>query len=157
MMLSDSRNRYGDGRKSSQSHESEIVFRAAGLSVVEAVDVHVHFLNFLGAVIERACRVDSGCDGDDHFRCQHRAVAALGLTPNSLIKDMKTFGFIFECLCARDLKVYSAPLGTELNYYHDRYNLEADFVLHVADGRYALIECKLGSNDIEEGAEHLIA
>lgn len=69
--------RYGDGRKSSQSHKSEIVFRAAGLSVVEAVDVHVHFLNFLGAVIERVCRVDSGCDGDDHFRCQHRAVAAL--------------------------------------------------------------------------------
>lgn len=84
------------------------------------------------------------------------AVAALGLTPSSLIKDMKTFGFIFECLCARDLKAYSAPLGTELNYYHDRYDLEADFVLHIADGRYALIECKLGSNDIEEGAEHLI-
>lgn len=84
------------------------------------------------------------------------AVAALGLTPNSLIKDMRTFGFIFECLCARDLKVYSSQLGTELNYYHDRYDLEADFVLHIADGRYALIECKLGSNDIEEGAEHLI-
>ena len=48
---------------SSQSHESEVVFRAADLSVVEAVDVHVHFLNFLGAVIERVCRVDSGCDG----------------------------------------------------------------------------------------------
>jgi len=84
------------------------------------------------------------------------AVAALGLTPDGLIKDMKTFGFIFECLCARDLKVCSAQLGTELNYYHDRYDLEADFVLHIADGRYALIECKLGSNDIEEGAEHLI-
>lgn len=69
--------RYEDGRKSSQTHESEIVFRAAGLSVVEAVDVHVHFLNFLGAVIERVCRVDSGCDGDDHFGRQHRAVAAL--------------------------------------------------------------------------------
>lgn len=62
---------------SSQSHESEIVFRAAGFSIVEAVDVHVHFLNFLGAVIERVCRVDSGCDGDDHFGRQHRAVAAL--------------------------------------------------------------------------------
>lgn len=76
-MLSDSRNRYVDGRKSSQSHESEIVFCAVGFLVVEAVDVHVHFLNFLGAVIERICRVDSGCDGDDHFGCQHRAVAAL--------------------------------------------------------------------------------
>lgn len=69
--------RYEDGRKALQTHESEIVFRAAGLSVVEAVDVHVHFLNFLGTVIGRVCRVDSGYDGDDHFGCQHRAVAAL--------------------------------------------------------------------------------
>ena len=84
--------RYGGGRKSSQSHESEIVFRTTSLSVVEAVDVHVHFLNFLGAVIERVCRVDSGCDGDDHFRCQHRAVAALdalGCDAEKPIKDIE--------------------------------------------------------------------
>ena len=76
-MLSDNQSQYVGGRKSSQSHESEIVFRAAGFSIVEAVDVHVHFLNFPGTVIERVCRVDSRCDGDDHFGCQHRAVAAL--------------------------------------------------------------------------------
>ncbi len=84
------------------------------------------------------------------------AVAALGLSPDTLIRDMKTFGFIFENLCARDLKAYSYGIGGELNYYHDRYDLEADFVLHIEDGRYALIECKLGSQDIEEGAQHLL-
>ncbi len=84
------------------------------------------------------------------------AVAALGLSPNRLITDMLSFGFIFECLCARDLKAYSMQMGTELHYYHDRYGLESDFVLHIEDGRYALIECKLGSRDIEEGVAHLL-
>lgn len=84
------------------------------------------------------------------------AVAALRLTPEYLQTDLKTFGFIFECLCIRDLKVYSQALGGELSYYHDRYDLEADAVLHLADGRYALIEFKLGSREIEEGATHLL-
>ncbi len=84
------------------------------------------------------------------------AVAALGASPTSLELDMKTFGFIYECLCMRDLKAYSQPLGSRLSYYHDRYGLEADAVLHLDDGRYALIECKLGSRDIEEGARHLL-
>ncbi len=84
------------------------------------------------------------------------AVAALGLTPEYLEKDLKTFGFIFECMCIRDLKVYSQALGGKVSYYHDRYDLEADAVLHIGDGRYALIEFKLGSAEIEEGAKHLL-
>jgi len=84
------------------------------------------------------------------------AVAALGLTPASLLLDMQTFGFLFECLCARDMRAYSQQLGGTVSYYHDRYGLEADFVLHLDDGRYALIECKLGSKDIEDGARHLL-
>ena len=84
------------------------------------------------------------------------AVAAMGLTPEYLETDLKTFGFLFECLCIRDLKVYSQALGGKLSYYHDRYDLEADAVLHLDDGRYALIEFKLGSREIEEGAEHLL-
>jgi hypothetical protein len=47
-------------------------------------------------------------------------------------------------------------MGGRLSYYHDRLGLEADAVLHLSDGRYALIECKLGSRDIEEGAKHLL-
>lgn len=84
------------------------------------------------------------------------AVAALGLSPDYLEKDLKTFGFIFECMCIRDLKIYSQALKGKVSYYHDRYDLEADAVLHIGDGRYALIEFKLGSAEIEEGAKHLL-
>lgn len=84
------------------------------------------------------------------------AVAALGLSPQNLELDLNTFGFIFECLCMRDLRAYSQTLGGHLSYYHDKYGLEADAVLHLDDGRYALIECKLGSRDIDEGAKHLL-
>jgi hypothetical protein len=84
------------------------------------------------------------------------AVALLGLTPESLSVQLKTFGFIFEQLCVRDMKAYTQSLYSSVSYYHDRYGLEADFVLHLEDGRYALIECKLGSNEIEDGAAHLL-
>ena len=84
------------------------------------------------------------------------SVAAMGLTPEYFQTDLKTFGFIFECLCIRDLKVYSQALGGKLSYYHDRYDLEADAVLHLSDGRFALIEFKLGSREIEDGANHLL-
>lgn len=84
------------------------------------------------------------------------AVAALGLTPEALMVQLNTFGFIFEQMCIRDLKAYTMDIDHHVSYYHDRYNLEADWVLHLGDGRYALLECKLGSGDIEEGAAHLV-
>jgi len=84
------------------------------------------------------------------------AIAVLGLTPESLQTQLKTFGFIFEQMCIRDLKAYSYGFFSSVGYYRDRYGLESDVVLHLGDGRYALIECKLGSNEIEEGAQHLI-
>ena len=84
------------------------------------------------------------------------AVSAMGLTPDYFETDLKTFGFIFECLCIRDLKIYSQALGGRISYYHDRYDLEADAVLHLDNGKYALIEFKLGSREIENGAKHLL-
>ena len=84
------------------------------------------------------------------------AVAALGLTPQMLEMDLKTFGFIFETMCIRDLKAYSQSIRGSLAYYHDRYDLETDAVLRIANGQFALIEFKLGSSEIEEGAQHLI-
>ena len=84
------------------------------------------------------------------------AVAALGLTPEALMVQLNTFGFIFEQMCIRDLKAYTMDIDHHVSYYHDRYNLEADWVLHLGDGRYALLECKLGSGEIEEGAAHLV-
>lgn len=83
------------------------------------------------------------------------AVAALGLSPEYFNTDFKTLGFLFESLCIRDLKIYSSTLDGRMSYYHDRHELEADGVLHLNDGRYALLEFKLGSKEIEEGAQHL--
>lgn len=84
------------------------------------------------------------------------AVAALGLTPEALMVQLNTFGFIFEQMCIRDLKAYTIDIERHLSYYHDRYDLEADWVLHLSDGRYAVMECKLGSKEIEDGAGHLV-
>lgn len=83
------------------------------------------------------------------------AAAALGISPEYFVRDYKTLGFLFESLCIRDLKIYSSASGGIVSYYHDRYGLEADAVLHLDDGRYALIEIKLGQSEVDEGAKHL--
>ncbi len=83
------------------------------------------------------------------------AVAALGLSPKCFNTDFKTLGFLFESLCLRDLSAYSSRARGAVSYYRDRYGLEADAVLHLEDGRYALIEIKLGAHEIEDGARHL--
>ena len=84
------------------------------------------------------------------------AAAALGLSPAAFATDLKTFGFFFENLAIRDLRVYSSALDGTVSHYRDRYGLEADAVLHLEDGRYALVEVKLGGRKIEEGAAHLV-
>ena len=84
------------------------------------------------------------------------AAAALGISPEYFNLDYKTLGFLFESLVIRDLKIYSSEYGGTVSYYRDRYGLEADAVLHLEDGRYALIEIKLGQNEVDEGASHLL-
>lgn len=83
------------------------------------------------------------------------AAAALGVSPEYFSKDYKTLGFLFECLCIRDLKIYSSTYNGQMSYYHDRFGLEADGVLNLDDGRFALIEFKLGQSEVDEGAAHL--
>ena len=84
------------------------------------------------------------------------AVASLNLTPEKLLKDFETFGFIFENLCIRDLLVYSSSVNGEVLYYNDDSGLEADCIIYLSDGRYALIEFKLGNREIDKGAENLL-
>ena len=84
------------------------------------------------------------------------AVAALGLGPNDLINDLRTFGFLFETLCIRDLRVFADSLGGNVYHYRDKDGLECDAVVHLRNGKYGLIEIKLGGDSlIEEGAENL--
>ncbi len=83
------------------------------------------------------------------------AIAALGVNPEYFYTDLKSFGFLFECLAIRDLKVYSSSMDGSISYYRDSYGLEADAVLHLNDGRYALVEFKLGASGIDAGKKHL--
>ena len=84
------------------------------------------------------------------------AVAALGSTPEELILDVKTFGLLFENLANRDLNVYVNSIGGYLNHYRDRFGLECDNVIHFHNGKYALVEVKLGGSRIKQSEEHLL-
>ena len=82
--------------------------------------------------------------------------AILGLGPNDLINDLNTMGLMFESLCIRDLRVYADALNGQVFHFRDKYGLECDAVIHLRDGRYGLIEIKLGGDRlIEEGAKNL--
>ena len=84
------------------------------------------------------------------------ATSALGLGPNDLLNDLKTFGFLFETLAVRDLRVFSDALNGKVYHYRDKDGLECDAVIHLRNGKYGLIEIKLGGDKlIEEGARSL--
>ncbi len=84
------------------------------------------------------------------------AVAALGIGPDDLINDLKTFGFLFEALCVRDLRVFADALNGTVYHYRDKDGQECDAVIHLRNGKYGLIEIKLGGDRlIEEGAKSL--
>lgn len=84
------------------------------------------------------------------------ATAALGMGPKDLINDMETFGFIFETLAIRDLRVYADALDGKVYHYRDKNNLECDAVIHLRNGSYGLVEVKVGGTEpIREGAESL--
>ena len=84
------------------------------------------------------------------------AVASLGLGPEDLIGDLRTFGFLFETLCARDLRIYAESLNGDVYHYRDKDGQECDAVLHLRNGKYGLVEIKLGGEKaIEEGAKTL--
>lgn len=84
------------------------------------------------------------------------AVAALGLGPNDLINDLNTMGLFFETLCVRDLRVFADALDGQIYHFRDKNGLECDAVIHLRNGKFGLIEVKLGGEKlIEEGATTL--
>ena len=86
------------------------------------------------------------------------ATASLGLGPEDLINDLNTMGLAFENLCIRDLRVYAQVIDGEIYHYRDKNGLECDAVVHLRNGKYGLIEIKLGGeNLIEEAVKTLSA
>ena len=84
------------------------------------------------------------------------ASAVLGIGPNDLINDLNTMGLLYETMCVRDLRVYAECIDGKVYHYRDRSGLECDSVIHLRNGKYGLIEIKIGGHSlIEEGARNL--
>ncbi len=84
------------------------------------------------------------------------AAAVMRLAPEQLLEDFNYFGFLFESLCDRDLRIYAEAIDGQVFHYRDASGLEADAVVCLNDGRWAAVEIKLGSREIEEAAVHLL-
>lgn len=84
------------------------------------------------------------------------AAAVMRLTPSRLLEDFNYFGFLFESLCDRDLRIYAEAIDGQVFHYRDGSGLEADAVIALNDGRWAAVEVKLGSKEIEDAAVHLL-
>lgn len=84
------------------------------------------------------------------------ASASLGLGPDDLLNDLNTFGLLFETMCVRDLRIFAESINGSVYHYRDNTGLECDAVVHLRNGKYGLIEIKLGGDSlIEEGAKTL--
>ena len=86
------------------------------------------------------------------------AAASLGIGPNALVRDLNTFGLLFETLCIRDLRVYATALDGSVSHYRDKNGLECDAVVHLRNGEYGLVEIKLGGETlINQGVRSLLS
>jgi predicted AAA+ superfamily ATPase len=91
-----------------------------------------------------------------HFTDPSIATASLRATPKRLLADFNTFGFLFESLCIRDLRIYAESIDGTVYHYRDKNNFEIDAVIQLADGRWGAIEIKMGSGYIESAADNLL-
>ncbi len=92
-----------------------------------------------------------------HLADPSLACAALKLTPDMLLNDLETLGFMFEALCERDLRIYAESFDASLYHYQDYNNKEIDAVIEMPNGTWAAFEIKLGANQIDAAAESLIS
>ena len=101
-------------------------------------------------------RANVGKNAKRHFTDPSLGCAILNITPEKLMNDLETFGFYFEALCERDLRIYAESIGAKLYHYRENdTGLEIDSIIEIADGEYGAIEIKLGSNQEEEAAKNL--
>lgn len=91
-----------------------------------------------------------------HFSDPSLACALLKATPQSLLGDLETLGFLFEALCERDLRIYAESFGGELYHYQDYRGKEIDAVIELSDGQWCAFEIKLGANQIDAAAKNLV-
>src|SRR5450759_211717 len=91
-----------------------------------------------------------------HFVDPSLAAAALGASPDRLLRDPETLGLLFESLVIRDLRIYGQAIGATVSHYRENTGAEADAVLQMRSGEWAAVEVKLGQGDIDKGARSLL-
>jgi len=91
-----------------------------------------------------------------HFVDPSIATAVLRTNPKGILADFTFFGFLFEALCTRDIRIYAQAIDGDVFHYRDKSGLEADLIVRLRDGRWAAIEVKLGTKQIEEAAKNLL-
>lgn len=91
-----------------------------------------------------------------HFVDPSIATSVMRTSPAGILKDFEYFGFLFEALCTRDIRVYAQANDGDVFHYRDKSGLESDLIVRLRDGRWAAIEVKLGNKQIEEAAENLL-
>lgn len=136
----------------------------------ELIESRITITDYLD-VLERLHIIENQDAYNENYRSKNRigkspkrhltdpslACAALNLTADKLIKDLNTFGFMFESLVERDLRIYIEYLGGRLYHFRDNVTgLEVDSILEFSDGEYAAIEIKLGYNKIAEAKKELL-
>jgi len=92
-----------------------------------------------------------------HFVDPSIATAVMRTNPEGILTDFEYFGFLFEALCTRDIRIYAQANDGDVFHYRDKSGLEADLIVRLRDGRWAAIEVKLGQKQIEEAAKNLLA
>lgn len=90
-----------------------------------------------------------------YFADPSLAAAALGASPDTLLKDMPTLGMLYEALCIRDLRVYAQKNHGQVFFYRDNAGLEADAVVALRDGRWGLVEIKLNQSQTDAASDSL--
>ncbi len=91
-----------------------------------------------------------------HFVDPSIATAVLRINPKGVLSDFQYFGFLFEALCTRDIRVYAQAIDGDVFHYRDKTGLEADLIVRLRDGRWAAMEVKLGNKQIDEASENLL-
>jgi predicted AAA+ superfamily ATPase len=91
-----------------------------------------------------------------HFTDPSLALAAMGAGPERLLDDLNYFGFVFESMVVRDLRILSGPLQGSVLHYRDNSGLEVDAIVVLPDGTWGAFEVKLGAGQIDQAATSLL-
>ena len=91
-----------------------------------------------------------------HLADPSLSIAAIEATPESLFDDLETYGFMFESMCERDLRIYAQCLRGRVGHYRDGRGNEIDAIIELANGHWGAFEIKLGMNQVDEAAEKLL-